>query len=288
MSHPADAALVRSWLFCPATAPDRFEKAARSGADAVIVDLEDAVAPGDKDAARAGALPWLRATATDGVVRCLRSNGLRTAAGLRDVLALLETGTTPDFLVLPKVESAAEIAIAAEVLGGACASIRFLPLVETARGIGAAEAIASAPRVAGLVLGGADLAADLGAELAWEPLLWSRARLVQAAAAHAVAAIDVPHLVLDDDAGLADESARVRRLGFTGKLAIHPRQVGAINVEWTPSDAEVERARRIVAAVAKAAGGVAVVDGKMVDAPVVRSAERTLARAAVSSTARPR
>jgi (S)-citramalyl-CoA lyase len=282
MPRPAaDAALVRSWLFCPATHPDRFEKAARSGADAVIVDLEDAVAPADKDAARAGALSWLAAPADDRVVRCLRSNSLRTAAGLRDLLALVESAM-PDFLVLPKVESAAEIAIAAEVLAS---TTRFLPLVETARGVAAAEAIAAAPRVAGLVLGGADLAAELGAELAWEPLLWSRSRLVQAAAG-TIAVVDVPHLALDDDAGLADDSERVRRLGFTGKLAIHPRQVTAINAAWTPSDAEVERARRIVAAAA--GGGVAVVDGKMVDAPVVRGAQRTLARAAVSSTARPR
>ena len=286
MPRPAaDAALVRSWLFCPATHPDRFEKAARSGADAVIVDLEDAVAPADKEVARAGALAWLATAGDDGVVRCLRSNGLRTATGLRDLLALVDAGAAPDFLVLPKVESAAEIAIAAEVLAGPCATIRFLPLVETARGVGAAEAIAAVPRVAGLVLGGADLAADLGAELAWEPLLWSRSRLVQAAAG-AIAVVDVPHLALDDDAGLAHDADRVRRLGFTGKLAIHPRQVGAINAAWTPSDAEVERARRIVAATA--GGGVAVVDGKMVDAPVVRGAERTLARAAVSSTARPR
>jgi len=156
----------------------------------------------------------------------------------------------------------------------------LLPLVETARGLAAAEALAAHPRVAGLVLGGADLAADLGAVMSWEPLLYARSRLVHAAATAGVAVVDVPCLALDDGGALADEAARVRRLGFTGKLAIHPRQVAPINTAFTPDAAELEGARRVIAAVAAAGGGVAVVDGKMVDAPVVRSAERALALAA--------
>jgi citrate lyase beta subunit len=278
MTPAFDARLVRSWLFCPATRPERLPKAETSGADAVVVDWEDAVAPADKDRARAAALPFLCSPAT-GARRCLRPNALRTADGLRDLLALLDAGAVPDAIVPAKTESAEELRILDAVLGGPHARIRFLPLIETARGLAAAAEIAAHPRVAGLVLGGADLAADLGAELAWEPLLWSRSRLVQAAAVAGIAVVDVPCLAFDDDAALAAETRRVRALGFTGKLAIHPRQVAIVNAAFTPDPAEVVQARRIVEAAAAAAGGVAVVDGRMVDAPVVRAAERVLALA---------
>jgi citrate lyase beta subunit len=276
----APALLVRSWLFCPASKPERFEKAAASGADAVIVDLEDAVGPAEKAEARRHAIAWLAAPTAATAFRCLRPNALRTPDGLRDLLALIDAGVAPDHLVVPKTESASELAVLDGLLAGRSGATRFLPLVETARGLAAVETIAAHPRVAGVVLGGADLVADLGAELAWEPLLLARSRLVQAAAMAGVAAIDVPYLAFADVAGTRDETDRVRRLGFTGKLAIHPGQVAPIHDAFTPQAADVERARRVLAAVDAAAGGVAVVDGTMVDAPLVRAAERTLALAA--------
>ena len=279
MSSAPTASLLRSWLFCPGSQPARFEKAAASGADAVIVDLEDAVGANDKEAARGAALAWLAGTPRAGIVRCVRPNGLRTSTGLRDVLGLVDAGVAPDFLVLPKTESADELALLDAILIGPCAQARFLPLIETARGVGAAEALAAHPRVAGLVLGGADLMAELGATMAWEPLLYARSRLVHAAATTGIAVVDVPHLAIGDEAGLRDETARVQRLGFTGKLAIHPSQVAAIHDAFTPNAAEVAHAHRIVAALDAAGGGVVVVDGKMVDAPVVRAARRILARA---------
>jgi citrate lyase beta subunit len=279
MPPAPDAALVRAWLFCPGTRPERFAKAVATGADAVIVDLEDAVPAAQKAAAREHAVSWLTAERTADAARCLRVNALRTAAGLRDVLALVDAGAAPDHLVVPKAESADELALLDTVLTGLCTHTRLLPLIETARGLDAAAALAAAPRVSGLALGGADLAADLGAEMSWEPLLWARARLVQAAATAGVAVVDVPHLALADAASLRDETERVRRLGFTGKLAIHPDQVAPIQAVFTPSAAEVERARRIVAAADAADGGVAVVDGRMVDAPVVRAAARIVALA---------
>jgi len=270
--------IARSLLFVPATRPDRFAGAAASGADVVIVDLEDAVPPAGKDAARGHAVAWLATPGGDGPTRALRINSPRTAEGLRDVVALVDRRVAPDLLVVPKVDHAAELALLAGVLDGAAADVRFLPLVETARGLGAADAIAAAPRVAGLVLGGADLAADLGCAFAWEPLLFARARLVQAAATAGVAAIDFPWLDVAATAGLADEVAAVRRLGFAGKLAIHPKHVAAINAGFAPTADEVARAERIVAAAA-AGDGVCVVDGRMVDAPVVRAAQRALALA---------
>ena len=151
--------------------------------------------------------------------------------------------------------------------------------MERARGLTALDAVASHPRVRALVLGGADLAADLGAALAWEPLLWARSRLVTAAAAAGIAAIDVPWLDLEDDGGCVAEATAVRRLGFTGKLAIHPKHVDGVNAAFSPSAGDAGRAARIVAAAEAAGGAVCVVDGRMVDAPVVRAARRTLALA---------
>src|SRR6185503_6382059 len=156
-----DAALVRSWLFCPGSRPERFVKATASGADAVIVDLEDAVPPAEKDRARGHVVTWLGAERPAGVARCLRINALGTVAGLRDVLAIVESGAAPDYLVVPKTESAEVLGLLDTLLTGPCARTRLLPLVETARGLAAADAIAAQPRVAGLLFGGADLAADL-------------------------------------------------------------------------------------------------------------------------------
>lgn len=274
-----DPAHLRSLLFVPATRPDRFERAASAGADAVIVDLEDAVPEDGKDEARTAALAWAGATGVPGPVRCLRINSPRTTHGLRDLLALAATPTPPALVMLPKVESPGEIDVAAGVLGGGVGGEpRILALIESARGLSAAEAIAAHPRVGALVLGGADLAADLGAEMAWEPLLWARGRLVAAAATTGIPAIDVPTLELDGGSLLAREADAARRLGFSGKLAIHPTQIAAINAAFTPTPQAAAQAQRIVAAADRAGGGVCLLDGRMVDAPVVAAARRTLAR----------
>ncbi|HSD55363.1 MAG TPA: aldolase/citrate lyase family protein, partial [Burkholderiales bacterium] len=165
-------------------------------------------------------------------------------------------------------------------LSGAKAGIAFLCLIESARGLEAAMEIASAdPRVRALAFGGVDLAADLRAELAWEPLLVGRSRLGQAAASAELGLVDVPHLALDDAAALVGECARVKALGFTGKLAIHPKQVAPILAAFTPTAAEVERATRMVAALEKASGNAVEFEGKMLEGPIVKSVLRTLALA---------
>ena len=276
MTPPLDAALLRSLLFVPATRPDRFERAAAAGADAIIVDLEDAVPIEAKDDARAQAATWAATPGRAGVVRCLRVNSIKSAHGLRDLLALAAAPSRPPLLMLPKVESVGELDVVDGVLGGTADAPGVLALIETARGLAAAAAIGAHPRVGALVLGGADLAADLGAMFAWEPLLWARGQLVAAAATAGVAVIDMPWLDLEDHAGLVAEVGAARRLGFTGKLAIHPKHVPAINGTFTPGAAEIARARRIVDAADAAGGGVCVVEGRMVDAPVVRAARRTL------------
>ena len=133
------------------------------------------------------------------------------------------------------------------------------------------------PRVRILAFGGVDLAADLRAELAWEPLLYGRSRLVQAAASAGLGLLDVPHLALDDEAALAAECGRVKALGFTSKLAIHPKQVATILAAFTPTAAEVDRATRMVATLEKAGGNAVEFEGKMLEGPVVKAAQRVLA-----------
>jgi citrate lyase beta subunit len=272
-----DIALARSILFVPGHRPDRFAKALATGADAVVIDLEDAVPPGEKAAARQAVLA--RPAAPAGVALGVRMNPLPTPEGIADLAALLECAAPPDFLMLPKAEAAAEVSIVARAFVRHTRPPQLVALIESAEGLAHAAAIAAVPGCAALGFGGVDLSADLGCAVAWEPLLPHRAALVVAAARAGRALLDVPFLALDDEAGLAEETRRVQALGFTAKLAIHPRQVAVIQGVLTPTAEEVARARRIVAAMEQAEGGVCVVDGKMVDMPVLRAANRVLARA---------
>lgn len=279
MSAPAPTPCARrSWLFTPATMPERFDKAAASGADVLILDLEDAVAPDRKDEARRTALEFLsQAPRYERTACALRINAPSTPYGLEDLLALLRSAARPQAVIIPKVDSAEIVRLVDGLLVDAGRAIPLVPLLESARGIAAAEAVGTAsPRVEALFFGAADLAADLGAEVEWEALLSARSRVVNAAAVARVAVIDSPFFDLRDDAGLAEETRRAVRLGFTAKAAIHPRQVETINAALTPSAEAVAEARRILEENAK---GVGVVSGRMVDEAVARKARRTLAAA---------
>jgi (S)-citramalyl-CoA lyase len=266
---------ARSWLFTPATRPERFAKASQADADVAILDLEDAVAPGDKVRARTTALDYLADNSSDGALHALRINGLDTRAGISDLEALLGSSAVPDFLVLPKTETIGHLQILDRLLTSAGKGTRLIGLIESAHGLAAAEAIATAtPRLVGLMLGAADMAADLGATTAWEPLAFARGRLIAACALAGLSPIDAPFFNLHDEAGLKQEAAAAVVLGFSAKAAIHPAQIGAINAALTPSAEAVERARAILAENAK---GVGTVDGQMIDEAVARKARRTLA-----------
>ena len=268
---------TRSWLFTPATRPERFAKASQAGADVAILDLEDAVAPADKARARINALDYLAANPSDGALHALRINGLDTRAGISDLDALLGSEAAPDFLVLPKTETAGHLEILDRLLTAAGKATRLIGLIESARGLAEVEAIATAtPRLVGLMLGAADMAADLGATVAWGPLAFARGRLIAACALAGVTPIDAPFFDIRDEAGLKQEVAAAVALGFPAKAAIHPAQIGAINAALTPSAEAVERARAILAENIK---GVGTVDGQMVDQAVARKARRTLASA---------
>jgi (S)-citramalyl-CoA lyase len=268
---------LRSWLFTPATRPDRFDKAAVSGADVSIIDLEDSVAPGDKAKARQAALAHLAQPATGSCGRALRINGLDRRFGVADLHALLESNACPDYLVLPKTESAAHLQILDCLLAEAGKATRLVALIESAQGLAAAEEIAaSTPRLTALLFGAADMSADLGAGTAWAPLVYARARLVAACALAGVLAIDSPFFDVKDHDGLTQETTQAVALGFAGKAAIHPAQIAPINAALTPSPDAIAHARAILAENAK---GVGVVQGQMVDEAVARKARRILAAA---------
>ena len=270
---------IRSWLFTPATRPDRFANAVTAGADVAILDLEDAVAPKDKAQARTYALDYLAANPPNGALHALRINGLDTRAGISDLEALLGSSAAPEFLVLPKTETVGHLQILDRLLTSARKDTRLVGLIESAHGLAAVEAIATAtPRLFGLMLGAADMAADLGAMTDWAPLAFARGRLVAACALSGVAPIDSPFFDLHDEGGLKQEIAAAMALGFSAKAAIHPTQIGAINSALTPSAEAVDRARAILD---ENANGVGSVDGQMIDEAVARKARRTLATAGI-------
>ena len=264
-----------SLLFVPGSRPDRFEKALDSGADLICIDLEDAVAAEDKDAARHDLLERLPQLPRSRVA--VRINGLRTRDGLKDLAALSGQDALPALLFVPMSENDEQLRIASAAFDEPPG---LVPLVETAAGLAAAREIAAAPGVAALMLGGADLAAELGVELGWTPLLHARQALVLAAAESRVPAVDVPFIGLEDEAGLAEECRRAKEIGFSGKAAIHPKQVAAINEAFRPSDAERAEARDALAAYR--AGGQQAIrhNGRMLEAPLVARYERILEREA--------
>jgi (S)-citramalyl-CoA lyase len=278
----SDMNLVRVLLFTPATHPERFAKARDSGADGLIIDLEDGVALEAKDGARENLLAAMKNSrpAEDKFIWCVRLNHIATSPGLADLLALAGCGDRFDAVMLPKVESPHEVEIAAVHL--AASSPRFIALIESGRGLEQAAAIAAHPQVVAIAFGGADLAADLHAQLAWEPMIWPRSRIVQAAAASGIPAFDVPFLDIHQTEALRREALAAKQLGYGCKLAIHPAQIATIKSVFAPGSEEVARARRIVDAYAAAKGAACQVDGKMVDVPVWKAALRTVRLAAAS------
>ena len=273
----AEERIRRSLLFVPAVRPDRFPKALATGADAVCIDLEDGVAPDAKETARAQALALLAGRGPGAAEVSLRINDAKTALGRTDLAELVESGARPDALMLPKVAGAGEIRAVDAALARGGGALPLIVQIETAAGLLAAAGIAAAsPNVSAVFFGAIDLSADLGCAVEWEALLYARSRVVLAAAVAGVSALDSPFMDVPAVDALAGETRRVRRMGFTGKAAIHPTQVPVIQAAFAPTAAETAWARRIVAAYERQQGGVLLVDGQLIERPVVRSARRTL------------
>ena len=267
-------AIPASWLFVPGSRPDRFVKAAASGAEAVILDLEDAVAEADKASARDHVLEGLKAIAGGPVSRAVRINPLTRAVGLLDLAAMASASTRPNFVVIPKVEHPEQICLAAAVLSERPGGTRLVALIESAAGVARVADIATAdPSLGALMFGAADYAADMGQTVGAFDDRFARNAVANAAARGGITAIDSPWFDIDDLTGLEASCRQARQMGFAAKAAIHPRHLDAIRETFGWSDNERDRARRILEA---APDGVGVLDGRMVDRAMVRWARRVL------------
>jgi citrate lyase subunit beta / citryl-CoA lyase len=262
-------------------------KAATLPADEIVIDLEDAVAAEEKDAAREAVAAALRGGDLADRLVAVRVNALGTPWCKRDVQALAQVG--PATLVLPKAERPDDVQRLAGMLERTGSRLGVQALIETAAGLqNAGEIAAASPRVRSLILGYADLSASLGrpsaggeAPASW---LFAQETVLVAARAAGVQAIDGPYLRLGDDAGVRAWAAHARALGYDGKWAIHPSQLAPINEAFSPTPEELERARAIVAALDRAEGrGAVELDGQMIDEAHRRLAEAVLARAGASA-----
>lgn len=269
----------RSLLFVPALRPDRYAKALDAGADIVCVDLEDAVALDRKDEGRQLTLPLFGPNTHPHVERMLRINSISTLHGLKDLQAILESLAPPPSIMVPKVKSAEEVQLLETILSTTLAQhIRFCVIIETNQGLERAMEIAAASaRIDSIILGGVDMSADLRCQKAWEPLLYTRSRLVHAAASAGIDLLDVPYLNLDDPEGLRAEAQACARLGFTGKASIHPNQLAIIHEAFTPTAEQIAHAKKCVAAFEQSPTGLVVVDNELMELPVIRSMKRILA-----------
>jgi len=274
---------ARTLLFVPGTRPDRFAKAAASGADLVVVDLEDAVAEADKETARHAVADWLgdaeaaeAAGGAGGVA--VRFNAIGTEHHDADVAAL---AGRPGLhaVVVPMAQDPAGVAALVRRLGQ---DVPVVALVETAIGLHRVHDLAAVHGVRRLAFGALDLAADLGSDTADTTMLMARSTLVLASrVAGLPGPVDGTTTALDDPEAAAADARRARALGFTGKLCIHPSQVGPVNAAFRPSEDELAWAHRVLEAVL--IGGVARVDGQMVDAPVIARARSLVALEGVST-----
>ena len=269
----------RSFIFTPGLRPDMFPKALASGSDIVCVELEDGIAPKDKAEARQRALALFETSQVDdGVERIVRINSIRERFGIEDVNAILATDTPPPALMMPKVRTPDEVVMLDQLLTEAGHATRLHVIIETNEGLEAAFDIAKcSPRIDAMFFGGVDMAAELRCQNTFESMIYARSRVVHAAASAGLDVIDVPFLDLDDPEGMRVEAEKVRDLGFAGKGSVHPKQIAALNKVFTPTEAQIARARRIISEFEKADTGLVVIDGKLIEKPVLRDMYRIVA-----------
>lgn len=277
--------VLRSLLFTPANRPQAFDKALAAGADCVCIDLEDAVPPDEKSAARPDAMAFLASVTAEDTLpaRALRINALASVAGARDLAALADVAPQAGLIMLPKVSSAAELQLVASILDETDSAAGLIALVETAIGLSRVDEIAHAtPRLRAVMFGGVDLSADLGVQMGSDTMRTARARIVQAARAGGVDVLDVPELDFRNTDAVTAAATNAAQNGFTGKAAIHPSNLAAINTAFTPSAEEIARAKDIIAAFEAAPNGLVVIDGKLIEAPVIKGMRLRLAIAAAA------
>lgn len=266
----------RSVLCTPASDPDKFAKCHAAGADICLVDLEDSIAPAEKEKARLQAEEFFSSPTAVGRRCAIRINAVTEPDGMRDLLAIREYAVKPGIVLVPKVESARDIEIVARILHDTCPHIDIHAVVETPRGLQQVESVVAAARLRAVIFGSADYSFDIGATLAWEPLAYARARLVNSARAAGVEPIDAPTFDVAATPRLRQEALAARLMGFSGKIAIHPGHVPVLNEAFSPTHELLEKARRVVSGAQASADNVTVVDGLMVGRPFFNSSQRLL------------
>ena len=269
----------RSFIFCPGNRPDMIPKALKSGADMVCIDLEDAIIPEHKNLSRIETIKaFENIESPTGVETLIRINDVNSEEGKRDIDLILNAKNTASGLMLPKIQSIEEIITLENKIKEKNKDLNLHIIIETNQGLENAWSIAhSSSLIKSLLFGGVDMSADLGCNGDWFSLLYARSRVVHAAAGAGIDSIDVPFLDLEDMEGMNTEAQKSKNLGFSGKGSIHPKQIEQLNKVFTPSEEEIAYANKVIKAFNEASDGLVVVDGKLIEKPVLRTALKTIA-----------
>ncbi len=268
----------RSFIFTPGLNPEMFPKALASGADMVCIELEDGIAIKDKDEARKNTINALKNLKINNDVELVvRVNCQRTKPGLLDLEAFISSKLNIKALMLPKVKTPDEITFIDDLLTDCNMDTDLHVIMETNEALENIYDIAHASkRIVALYFGGVDMAAELRVPNSYENLIYARSKLVHAGASVGIDVIDVPYLDLEDMDGMKREAELVRNLGFTGKGSIHPKQINILNEVFTPSKEEIIKAKRIIDQFNASDTGLVVIDGKLIEKPVLREMKRRI------------
>ena len=268
----------RSFIFTPGLNPEMFPKALASGADMVCIELEDGIAIKDKDEARTNTINALKTLEVKNDVELvIRVNCQRTKPGLLDLEAFVSSKLKVRALMLPKVKTPDEITFIDDLLTDCNLDTDLHVVMETNEALENIYNIAHASkRIVALYFGGVDMAAELRVPNSYENLIYARSKLVHAGASVGIDVIDVPYLDLEDMDGMKREAELVRNLGFTGKGSIHPKQINILNEVFTPSKEEIIKAKRIIDQFNASDTGLVVIDGKLIEKPVLREMKRRI------------
>ena len=268
----------RSFIFTPPLKINMFDKAVKSGVDIVCLELEDGIAPSDKSFARQNALKIInKKRVFNNIEVLIRINSIREIFGLLDITAILNNKTQPDGLLVPKIKSPEELKILDNLFTEKKLNTKFHAIIETNSGLEKANEIAaSTNRLEALFFGAVDMSAELRCQNSWSNLLYARSKVVHAAASKQLDVIDVPFLDLDNFKKMKEEATNSKNLGFTGKGAIHPKQIKILNNVFTPTLQEVKKAKKIISLFEKSSSGLVLYEGKLIEKPVLREMYRVV------------
>ena len=268
----------RSFIFTPGLHPEMFPKAIASGADMVCIELEDGIAIKDKDIARKNTINALKTLDVKSDVELVvRINCQRTKFGLLDLEAFVSSEIKIKAIMLPKVKTPDEIKFIDDLLTDCNLDTDLHVIMETNEALQNIYEIAHASkRTVALYFGGVDMAAELRVDNKWENLLYARSKLVHAGASAGLDVIDVPYLDLENMDGMKKEAELVKNLGFTGKGSIHPKQIKILNEVFTPPEDEIVKAKKILEQFNNSNTGLVVIDGKLIEKPVLREMQRKI------------